>query len=131
MSEDEMSDLLSRIAALATKNSPKNGSKDVKGNSRTNRATRTKAKSEPHTPCSHCGSQRHSDLQCWGRIMCDNCKRTGHPTDRCYRNCTICRKSHDDGTCPWAEAVKELKNWYEPVQHAGMLPSKIEGQLSN
>ena len=81
-------------------------------------------------PCSHCGSQRHRDLDCWRRLTCQACGRTGHPTDHCFQRCKGCHKVHDRGECPLEELVAQLKTWYDPVKHAGMLPSSVEKSLN-
>ncbi|OWZ10789.1 reverse transcriptase [Phytophthora megakarya] len=31
--------------------------------------------------CSHCGSRKHTDLDCWKRLTYENCGKRGHPTD--------------------------------------------------
>ncbi|POM63172.1 hypothetical protein PHPALM_27563, partial [Phytophthora palmivora] len=51
----------------------------------------------PPKRCSHCGSRKHSDLGCWGRLTCEKCGRTGHPSDRCLFTCKACGDIHEAG----------------------------------
>ena len=80
--------------------------------------------------CSHCGSTRHSDLKCWKRLTCQHCQKQGHPTDRCFLLCKGCGQVHDRGECALEEAMTKLKMWYNPTQHAGILPKSVEDQLN-
>ena len=81
--------------------------------------------------CSHCGSTKHVDLYCWQRITCQKCNMKGHPTDRCLRVCKCCGELHDAGECKLEEIVNQLRAWYEPSKHAGLLPAELEKKLGN
>ena len=81
-------------------------------------------------PCSHCGSERHDDLGCWRRLTCNVCGNKGHPSDRCHRLCKGCGKQHERGQCELEDAVNALRKWYDPVRHAGMLPTEVEQMLN-
>ena len=37
----------------------------------------------PLVKCTHCGSKKHGDLNCWKRLVCERCGKKGHPADRC------------------------------------------------
>ncbi|POM57577.1 Hypothetical protein PHPALM_37889 [Phytophthora palmivora] len=52
---------------------------------------------------SHCGSRKHSDLWCWGRLTCEKCGRKGHPSDRCIFTCKACGDIHEAGKCTMEE----------------------------
>jgi hypothetical protein len=83
-----------------------------------------------HNPCSHCGSKRHSDRDCWARITCTVCWRAGHPAEYCYHRCKGCGNVHERGACPLEEVVNQLKTWFDPVKHAGILPADVEKMLN-
>jgi hypothetical protein len=92
-----------------------------------------KAKSANRTQqqsCSHCGSTRHVDRDCWRRLTCEACGRTGHPTEHCYQRCKGCGNVHERGECPLEEMANQLKSWYDPTKHAGMLPPTLEKMLN-
>ncbi|OWZ01850.1 hypothetical protein PHMEG_00026691 [Phytophthora megakarya] len=44
--------------------------------------------------CSHCGSRKHADLDCWKRLTCETCGKGGHPTDRCLNGCWTSMRHH-------------------------------------
>lgn len=79
--------------------------------------------------CSHCGSESHSDRTCWKRLTCDHCGRA-HPSDYCYSLCKGCGKVHDRGKCHLEEVVNQLKAWYDPTVHVGVLPPSVEKWLN-
>ncbi|OWY92538.1 hypothetical protein PHMEG_00038418 [Phytophthora megakarya] len=45
--------------------------------------------------CSHCGSRKQTDLDCWKRLIWENCGKRGHPTDRCLYACRGCGDVHE------------------------------------
>ncbi|CAI5706020.1 unnamed protein product [Peronospora farinosa] len=57
----------------------------------------------PVTKCTHCGSRKHVDLECWKRLVCECCGKKGHPADHCLSVCRGCGKVHDVGKCPMEE----------------------------
>jgi hypothetical protein len=81
-------------------------------------------------PCSHCGSTRHVDRDCWRRLTCSACDRKGHPAEHCYQICKGCGKVHDKGACELEEIVNQIKAWYDPTKHAGLLPPTLEKSLN-
>ena len=49
-----------------------------------------------HTVCTHCGSKRHGDRGCWKRLTCQKCGRKGHPAEKCYYECSVCKDVHEE-----------------------------------
>ncbi|POM77368.1 Hypothetical protein PHPALM_5256 [Phytophthora palmivora] len=80
----------------------------------------------PPKRCLHCGSRKHSDLGCWGRLTCEKCGRKGHPSDRCLFTCKACGDIHEAGKCTMEEFYNLIRQWYNPTKHAGMLPETAE-----
>ena len=80
--------------------------------------------------CTHCGSKKHADLQCWKRLICQTCGKKGHPTDRCYQTCKGCGEVHAKGECKFEAIYNQLLQWYDPTQHAGLLPPQLEKLLN-
>ncbi|POM70177.1 Hypothetical protein PHPALM_13427 [Phytophthora palmivora] len=76
--------------------------------------------------CSHCGSRKHSGLGCWGRLTFEKCGRKGHPSDRCLFTCKACGDIHKAGKCTMEEFYNLIRQWYNPIKHAGMLPETAE-----
>ncbi|KAJ0389457.1 hypothetical protein ATCC90586_010448 [Pythium insidiosum] len=87
-------------------------------------------KPRQETQCTHCGSTRHQDRDCWRRLTCETCGRKGHPSEHCYQLCKGCGKLHEKGACPLEEIANGLRAWYDPAKHAGILPPKIEKWLN-
>nr|KAE8926447.1 hypothetical protein PF009_g23361 [Phytophthora fragariae] len=80
--------------------------------------------------CSHCGSKKHTDLGCWRRLTCKKCGKRGHPADHCLFVCRGCGELHDMGKCPMEELYNQIRQWFDPVKHAGMLPEMAEKMLN-
>ncbi|OWY98636.1 hypothetical protein PHMEG_00030552, partial [Phytophthora megakarya] len=59
--------------------------------------------------CSHCGSRKHTDLDCWKRLTCEKCGKRGHPTDRCLYACRGCGDVHEAGECPMEEFYNQIR----------------------
>ncbi|OWZ02012.1 hypothetical protein PHMEG_00026508 [Phytophthora megakarya] len=76
--------------------------------------------------CSHCGSRKHTDLDCWKRLICEKCGKRGHPTDRCLYACRGCGDVHEAGECPMEEFYNQIRKWYDPTRHAGLFPEQVE-----
>jgi hypothetical protein len=85
---------------------------------------------KPVDPCTHCGSHRHRDQDCWRRLTCETCGRNGHPAEHCYQQCRGCGKVHDRGKCHLEEMVTQMKAWFKPTEHAGLLPPTVEKLLN-
>ncbi|KAL4163229.1 hypothetical protein KRP22_014808 [Phytophthora ramorum] len=83
-----------------------------------------------HNRCSHCGSRKHTDLGCWRRLTCQKCGKRGHPADHCLFVCRGCGELHDMGKCPMEEFYNQIRQWYNPTKHAGMLPAMAEKMLN-
>ncbi|OWZ00571.1 Eukaryotic/viral aspartic protease [Phytophthora megakarya] len=49
-----------------------------------------------------------------------------HPTDRCLRACKACGDVHEAGKCSLETFFNQLRQWYDPQNHAGMLPPTAE-----
>ncbi|EGZ15258.1 hypothetical protein PHYSODRAFT_509699 [Phytophthora sojae] len=86
--------------------------------------------SERSNRCSHCGSRKHTDLDCWRRLTCEKCGKKGHPADRCLFVCRGCGELHEMGKCPMEEFYNQIRQWFNPVKHAGMLPAIAEKMLN-
>ena len=94
-----------------------------------NNAQREERKTDGES-CTHCGSQKHADLQCWKRLTCQKCGKKGHPTDRCFWTCKGCGEVHAKGECRLELLYNHLMHWYEPSKHAGLLPPQVEKLLN-
>ncbi|KAE9114195.1 hypothetical protein PF007_g10470 [Phytophthora fragariae] len=79
--------------------------------------------------CRHCGSRRHSEGDCWKLLTCQKCSGQ-HPTERCLRVCKACGDMHEAGKCPMEEFFNQLRQWFDPNKHAGMLPPAAEKMLN-
>ncbi|GMF63900.1 unnamed protein product [Phytophthora fragariaefolia] len=79
--------------------------------------------------CRHCGSRRHADGDWWSLLTCQKCEGP-HPTERCLRVCKACGDVHDAGECPYEEFFNQLRQWFDPDKHAGMLPPTAETMLN-
>ncbi|CAI5716897.1 unnamed protein product [Peronospora effusa] len=84
----------------------------------------------PVAKCTHCGSRKHVDLDCWKRLVCECCGKKGHPADHCLFVCRGCGKVHDVGKCPMEEFYDLIRQWYNPTKHAGQLPEAAEKMLN-
>ncbi|POM79028.1 LOW QUALITY PROTEIN: Hypothetical protein PHPALM_3374 [Phytophthora palmivora] len=80
----------------------------------------------PPKRCSHCGSRKHSDLGCWGCLTCEKCGRKGHPSDRWLFTCKAWGDIHELGKCTMEEFYNLIRQWYNPIKHAGMLPEMAD-----
>ncbi|KAE8893448.1 hypothetical protein PF005_g28465 [Phytophthora fragariae] len=79
--------------------------------------------------CRHCGSSRHAEGDCWKILTCQKCGGQ-HPTERCFRVCKACGDMHEAGECPMEEFFSQLRQWFDPNKHAGMLPPAAEKILN-
>ncbi|EGZ24115.1 hypothetical protein PHYSODRAFT_253124 [Phytophthora sojae] len=79
--------------------------------------------------CRHCGSRRHVEGDCWKLLTCQKCGGQ-HPTERCLRMCKACGDVHEAGECPMEEFFNQLRQWFDPNKHAGMLPPAAEKMLN-
>ncbi|EGZ05050.1 Eukaryotic/viral aspartic protease, active site, partial [Phytophthora sojae] len=82
--------------------------------------------------CRYCGSRRHVEGDCWKLLTCQKCGGQ-HPTERCLRVCKACGDVHEAGECPMEEFFSQLRQWFDPNKHAGMLlpaAEKIENPTS-
>ncbi|KAE9184097.1 hypothetical protein PF005_g934 [Phytophthora fragariae] len=79
--------------------------------------------------CRHCGSRRHAEGDCWKLLTCQKCGGQ-HPTERCLRVCKACGDMHEAGECPMEEFFNQLRQWFDPNKHAGMLPPAAEKMLN-
>ncbi|OWY94111.1 LOW QUALITY PROTEIN: hypothetical protein PHMEG_00036252 [Phytophthora megakarya] len=80
--------------------------------------------------CSHCGSRKDTDLDCWKRLICEKCGKRGHPTDRCLYACRGCGDIHEAGECPTDEFYNQIRKWYDPTRHTGLFPEQVEKMLN-
>ncbi|EGZ06603.1 hypothetical protein PHYSODRAFT_341849, partial [Phytophthora sojae] len=71
--------------------------------------------SERPNRCSHRGSRKHTDLDCWRRLPCEKCGKRGHPADRCLFVCRGCGELHEMGKCPMEEFYNQIRQWFNPV----------------
>ena len=80
--------------------------------------------------CTHCGSRKHGDLDCWKRLVCERCGKKGHPADRCLFVCHGCGEVPDVGKCQMEEFYNLIRQWYNLAKHAGQLPEAAEKMLN-
>ena len=83
-----------------------------------------------HKACTHCGSTKHNDRDCWKRLTCQKCGRKGHPSDKCFFVCAACGDMHEGGKCLVEEFYNMIRQLYVPTKHAGMLPPRAEEMLN-
>ncbi len=81
------------------------------------------------SPCSHCGMENHSDDKCWKLISCRYCGRN-HPDAYCNKVCKACSNIHEKGDCALEKFFYQVKEWYDPSKHAGVLPKELEEALN-
>jgi len=81
------------------------------------------------SPCSHCGMENHSDDKCWKLISCRHCSRN-HPDAYCNKVCKACGNVHEKGDCALEKFFYQVKEWYDPSKHAGVLPKELEETLN-
>jgi hypothetical protein len=122
---DEVRDLLTKIFAATRV-------REVPGKGKPSNAQPPKQVTwqKSADPCTHCGSHRHRDRDCWRRLTCETCGRNGHPAEHCYQQCRGCGKVHDRGKCHLEEMANNLKSWFKPTEHAGILPPSVEKWLN-
>ncbi|OWY94259.1 Eukaryotic/viral aspartic protease [Phytophthora megakarya] len=77
----------------------------------------------------HCGWRRQSEGDCWSLLTCQKCAGQ-HPPDRCLRACKACGDVHEAGKCSLEDFFNQLRQWYDPQKHAGMLPPTAEKMLN-
>ena len=63
------------------------------------------------TVCTHCRPKRHDDRGCWKRLTCQKCGRKGHPVEKCYHICSVCKNVHDEKKCPKEHLYNKLCQW--------------------
>ena len=86
-------------------------------------------KTSARNPCSHCGMENHSDDKCWKLISCCHCGRN-HPEAYCNKVCKACGSVHEKGDCALEKFFFQVKDWYDPIKHAGLLPKELEESLN-
>lgn len=123
---DDVTELLAKIfAATRVREAPIKAKQQMHAQQQSKTVTWQKP-----DPCTHCGSHRHRDRDCRRRLTCETYGRTGHPTEHCYQQCRGCGKVHDRGKCQLEEIVNQLKVWYNPTEHVGILPPTVEKWLN-
>ncbi|OWY99368.1 LOW QUALITY PROTEIN: Eukaryotic/viral aspartic protease [Phytophthora megakarya] len=60
------------------------------------------------------------------RVTCTKCGQRGHPVDHCLFVCRGCGELHDMGKCPMEEFYIQIRQWFNPTKHMGMLPEAAE-----
>ena len=86
-------------------------------------------KGAARSPCSHCGMENHPDDKCWKLISCRHCGRN-HPDAYCNKVCKACGNVHEKGDCALEKFFYQVKEWYDPSKHAGILPKELEETLN-
>ncbi|KAI9984083.1 hypothetical protein PInf_005373 [Phytophthora infestans] len=56
--------------------------------------------------------------------------KKGHPGDHCFYVCRGCGEIHDVGKCPMEEFYNQIRQWFDPAKHRGMLPEVAEKMLN-
>ncbi|KAI9985283.1 hypothetical protein PInf_004609 [Phytophthora infestans] len=80
--------------------------------------------------CSQCGSRKHTESGCWKHLVCMKCGKKGHPGDHCFYVCRGCGEIHDVGKCLMEEFYNQIRQWFDPAKHRGMLPEVTEKMLN-
>ncbi|KAI9981115.1 hypothetical protein PInf_010535 [Phytophthora infestans] len=80
--------------------------------------------------CSQCGSRKHTESGCWKHLVCEKCGKKGHPGDHSFYVCRGCGEIHDVGKCPMEEFYNQIRQWFDPAKHRGMLPEVAEKMLN-
>ncbi|OWZ20274.1 hypothetical protein PHMEG_0005338 [Phytophthora megakarya] len=75
-------------------------------------------------------ARTHSDLGWWGHVTCTKYGKRGHPSDHCLFVCRGCGELHDMGKCPMEELYNQIRQWFNPTKHIGMLPEAAEKMLN-
>ncbi|OWZ19693.1 LOW QUALITY PROTEIN: hypothetical protein PHMEG_0006022 [Phytophthora megakarya] len=55
-----------------------------------------------------------------------DCDKRGHPEDHCLFVCRGCGELHDMGKCPMKEFYNQIRQWFNPTKHMGMLLEAAE-----
>ncbi|OWY92044.1 LOW QUALITY PROTEIN: Eukaryotic/viral aspartic protease [Phytophthora megakarya] len=76
--------------------------------------------------CRHCGSRRHSEGDCWSLLTCQTCAGNTGP----IVVSAPCGDVHEAGKCSLEKLFNQLNQWYDPQNHAGMLPPTAEKMLN-
>ncbi|OWY92486.1 hypothetical protein PHMEG_00038500 [Phytophthora megakarya] len=80
---------------------------------------------DPRLPERDQGHQDHNQ-----RVTCAKCGKRGHPSDHCLFVCRGCGELHDMGKCPMEEFNNQIRQWFNPTKHMGMLPEAAEKMLN-
>ncbi|KAG3124449.1 hypothetical protein PI126_g23248 [Phytophthora idaei] len=80
--------------------------------------------------CSQCGSRKHTEFGCWRHLICEKCGKKGHPGDHCFYVCRGCGELHEAGKFPMEEFYNQIRRWYDPIKHGGLLPEVAEKMLN-
>ena len=62
--------------------------------------------------CGECNKEHVlSDGECWANAYCVVCRRKGHPSQKCFRACPLCKAKphHQDEACPIMVQLVEVK----------------------
>ncbi|OWZ12947.1 hypothetical protein PHMEG_00013818 [Phytophthora megakarya] len=54
----------------------------------------------------------------------------GHPSDHCRFVCHGCGELHGMGKCPMKAFYNQIRQWFKPTKHMGLLPEAAEKMLN-
>jgi hypothetical protein len=123
-SEEETPNIESDRASISTE-----GYCEMKRVTFTDRNKTKHPKMVTRSPCSHCGMESHPDNKCWKLISCRHCGRN-HPDAYCNKVCKACGNVHEKGDCALEKFFFQVKDWYDPIKHVGLLPNELEEALN-
>lgn len=67
----------------------------------------------------------------WSQMVCRECKRQGHPTDRCLFKCKTCHKVHENEVCPVSIKLGHLAKFVATNKESLSVPTEIQEILKD
>jgi hypothetical protein len=69
--------------------------------------------------------------QDWSGMQCRECRRWGHPTERCLFKCKTCNKFHEDDICPVNTKLQQLAKFVSKNKDTLPVSSEIQQILKD
>jgi hypothetical protein len=77
------------------------------------------------------GSYPPRQFEDWSQMICRECKRQGHPTDRCLFKCKTCNKVHENEVCPVSIKLGHLAKFVANNKDSLSIPTEIQEILKD